>query len=83
MGQRAEASGLRLTSRDAASVKAMLDRGDRQHDIAAWFGVNSGRIAEVAVGFRSPTSTKCKHTTTRPLSKWKGYNACAGSFGCS
>jgi hypothetical protein len=50
MGQRAEASGVRLTARDAAIVKAMLDRGDRQHDIAAWFGVNGGRIAEVAVG---------------------------------
>ena len=25
----------------------MLERGDRQHDIAAWFGVNPGRIAEV------------------------------------
>jgi len=28
----------------------MLDRGDRQHDIAAWFGVNGGRIAEISTG---------------------------------
>jgi len=28
----------------------MLARGDRQHDIAAWFGVNGGRIAEIATG---------------------------------
>jgi hypothetical protein len=28
----------------------MLARGDRQHDIAAWFGVNAGRIAEIACG---------------------------------
>jgi len=28
----------------------MLARGDRQHDIAAYFGVNGGRIAEVASG---------------------------------
>ncbi|MBU6394102.1 MAG: hypothetical protein KGQ75_05995 [Sphingomonadales bacterium] len=28
----------------------MLVRGDRQHDIAAWFGVNGGRIAEIATG---------------------------------
>ena len=28
----------------------MLARGDRQHDIAAWFGVNGGRIAELASG---------------------------------
>lgn len=31
-------------------VKGMLRRGDRQHDIAAFFGVNGGRIAEVAIG---------------------------------
>ena len=30
----------------------MLIRGDRQHDIAAWFGVNSARIAEIAKGDR-------------------------------
>lgn len=28
-------------------VLAMLDRGDHQHDIAAWFGKNGGRVAEV------------------------------------
>ncbi len=31
----------------------MLNRGDRQHDIAAWFGVNGGRIAEIANGEKS------------------------------
>jgi hypothetical protein len=30
----------------------MLARGDRQHDVAAWFGVNAGRIAEIASGQR-------------------------------
>ena len=25
----------------------MVERGDRHHDVAAWFGVNQGRIAEV------------------------------------
>jgi len=39
---------------DAAIVKGMLARGDRQHDIAAWFGVNGGRIAEIATGYRFP-----------------------------
>jgi hypothetical protein len=39
-----------LTEDDARKVKGMLHRGDRQHDIAAWFGVNGGRIAEVATG---------------------------------
>lgn len=50
MGSRAKTSGVRLTEYDAALVKGMLARGDRQHDIAAWFGVNGGRIAEIATG---------------------------------
>ncbi len=55
MGQRAQPCGIQITDADAAIIKAMLARGDRQHDIAAWFGVNGGRIAEVATGrkFRS------------------------------
>jgi hypothetical protein len=32
----------------------MLNRGDRHHDIAAWFGVNQGRIAEVKAGELHP-----------------------------
>lgn len=52
MGSRANPSGIVLTEADAALVKGMLARGDRQHDIAAWFGVNGGRIAEIANGTR-------------------------------
>ena len=52
MGHRAHPSGIHLNERDAAIVKGMLARGDRQHDIAAWFGVNGGRIAEIATGRR-------------------------------
>lgn len=37
-----------LNNDEIAIVKGMLARGDRQHDIAAYFGVNSARIAEVA-----------------------------------
>jgi hypothetical protein len=47
---RAKSSGITLDEDDAAIVKGMLERGDRQHDIAAWFGVNGGRIAEIASG---------------------------------
>ncbi len=54
MPNRAEPSGIRLTATDAAVVKGMLLRGDRQHDIAAWFGVNGGRVAEIATGRRFP-----------------------------
>ncbi len=31
----------------------MISRGDRNHDIAVWFGVNQGRIAEVKDGFEA------------------------------
>ena len=48
MAQKANPSGIHLNERDVAIVKGMLARGDRQHDIAAWFGVNGGRIAEIA-----------------------------------
>lgn len=49
---RAKSSGVSLSADDASIVKGMILRGDRQHDIAAWFGVNGGRIAEIATGYR-------------------------------
>jgi hypothetical protein len=52
MGSRAESSGLTLTAQDAALIRGMIERGDRHHDIAAFFGVNQGRIAEVKEGKR-------------------------------
>lgn len=48
--RRAPASGMYLDPSDAALVKGMLLRGDRQHDIASYFGVNAGRVAEIATG---------------------------------
>lgn len=54
MNDRAEPSGISLTSVDAAIVKGMLARGDRQHDIAAWFGVNGGRVADINTGRTFP-----------------------------
>lgn len=55
MARRANPSGVVIDETDAAIAKGMLLRGDRQHDIAAWFGVNGGRIGEIASGqkFRS------------------------------
>jgi hypothetical protein len=47
---KAAASGISLGYRDNCLVKGMLARGDRQHDIASYFGVNGGRIAEIATG---------------------------------
>jgi hypothetical protein len=48
--QRAAASGRFLSAEDAGIVKGMLARGDRQHDVAGFFGVNAGRIAEISNG---------------------------------
>jgi hypothetical protein len=39
-----------LTNRDAAIVLGMVARGDKRHDIAAWFGENQARIAEIEQG---------------------------------
>lgn len=52
MTTRAEPSGLALTESDAALIRGMILRGDRHHDIAAFFGVNQGRIAEIKEGSR-------------------------------
>lgn len=47
---RSKASGYVLKKSDAPIIMGMVARGDRDHDIAAWFGVNQGRIAEVKDG---------------------------------
>jgi hypothetical protein len=39
-----------LNIEQVALVKGMLDRGDKQHDIAAFFYENGGRIAEIKTG---------------------------------
>jgi hypothetical protein len=47
---RGQRSGIILSANDASTVLGMAHRGDRDHDIAAWFGVNQGRVAEVKDG---------------------------------
>jgi hypothetical protein len=39
-----------LSRKDASIVMGMLARDDKNHDIAAWFGENPARIAEVKDG---------------------------------
>ena len=51
---------------EAGVVKAMLARGDKQHDIASWFGVNGGRIAEIAKGHKFKTVPPCKYDKLPP-----------------
>ena len=52
---RSKASGHVLKRTDAPIIMGMVARGDRDHDIAAWFGVNQGRIAEVKDGTKFGT----------------------------
>lgn len=47
---RGKASGYTLTRSDAKIVLGMQAREDREHDIAAGFGVNQTRVAEVKGG---------------------------------
>jgi hypothetical protein len=47
---KAPASGITLGYRETCIAKGMLARGDRQHDIASFFGVNPARINEVVSG---------------------------------
>jgi len=41
-----------LTSQDIADIKQRLLRGEYQHDIAAKYGLNQGRISEINTGKR-------------------------------
>jgi hypothetical protein len=54
---RGKASGYRLSGKDVPLIVGMIARGDRDHDIAAWFGVNQARIAEAKDGQFGPPST--------------------------
>lgn len=53
-----------FTLHETRIVKGMLKRGDRQHDIASYFGVNGGRVAEVASG-------ECHYPNAQPLDEVK------------
>jgi hypothetical protein len=52
-----------LTESEASITKGMIARGDRQHDIAAWFGVNGGRIGDISTG------NKFSNVTPAPADK--------------
>lgn len=39
-----------MTINDAKLAIGMIARGDKQHDVAAWFGENQARIAEAVEG---------------------------------
>ena len=39
-----------MSELDAAEIKGMLQRGDKQTDLTFFYGVNSGRITEIKDG---------------------------------
>lgn len=55
-----------FTDREIATVKGMLARGDKQHDIAAYFGVNGGRVGEVSAGHRGGSVVAAGQDTLPP-----------------
>ena len=65
MTKRAAKSGITLDLNEVSIVKGMIARGDRQHDIAAWFGVNGGRIADIATG-KQHKNINAKHVDLPP-----------------
>jgi hypothetical protein len=67
MSNRAESSGIALTAKDAALIRGMILRGDRKHDIAAFFGVNPGRVADVESGRLFPSVAAAPATDLPPV----------------
>jgi hypothetical protein len=55
-----------FTRDQAALVKGMLARGDKQHDIAAYFGENAGRVIDVKFGEKYADVTAAPAERLRP-----------------
>lgn len=58
---KASRSGITVRKADVPIIRGMIARGDRKHDIAAWFGLNQGRIAEVEDGDHGPAMPAPSH----------------------
>lgn len=74
---RAEASGIVLTEADAEIVKGMLRRGDRQQDIAAWFGVNQARVSHIETGQTFLNAPVASNDRLPPPGPYPGWRAAA------
>jgi len=57
---KANASGITVTADMIPVIIGMVNRGDRRHDIAAWFGLNQGRIKNTQDGKYGPPKTNPK-----------------------
>jgi hypothetical protein len=55
---RGNSSGIRVRAGDVPIIVGMIARGDRHHDIAAWFGLNQGRIKDAQDGKYGPPHTQ-------------------------
>lgn len=54
---RAGKSWISVKATDVPTIMGMIARGDRHHDIAAWFGLNQGRIKDTQDGKYGPPKT--------------------------
>jgi hypothetical protein len=54
---RASRSYITPKASDVPIIIGMIARHDRHHDIAAWFGLNQGRIADTQKGKYGPPKT--------------------------
>jgi hypothetical protein len=50
-------SGIKVKAIDIPIIMGMIGRGDRHHDIAAWFGLNQGRIKDTQDAKYGPAQT--------------------------
>jgi hypothetical protein len=57
----------------------MVKRGDRHHDIAAWFGVNQGRIAEVIGNTLHPGARAASESSLPPPGPYSSGKAAYGA----
>jgi hypothetical protein len=65
-----------MTAEQAAITKGLLARGEKQHDVAAFFGVNGGRIAEIAKGKKfAEVPQAAKKDLPSPAALMNGYGA--------
>ena len=74
---RAKNSGIRLTEQDAAIIKGMLARGDRQSDIAAYFKVNgvSPKSTPAGRSQRRQWQPNCRRQDRTILSRYDSLQA--------
>ena len=70
---KARRSGITVQEVDVPIILAMVARGDRRHDVAAWFGLNQGRIKEVEDGAHG--MPKLAHSADLPPSGSPGPKA--------